>query len=221
MEVFRRASGQRLNLDKVEVLPLGPAPDAGAAAALVPAVRAPAAAAAVPVPAPAAASPPVAASATLLTLLRHAAARLLMLGGRDAPSGRAAPPPAPAGRRSRRRAAGDAGSQRIFSSLRQLVLRGVLGYGELGAAVDASGPSISEQLDALLGLVPVSWVAAARLVASGAVAAPPAREAWAALLQGLALVPSWRAAHARPGTSVKRGTQLQLDEGVPCFARAP
>ena len=96
--------------------------------------------------------------------------------------------------------------------LRQLVLRGVLNYGELGAAVDASGPAVSDQLDALLGLVPVSWLVAARHVASGAVAVPPARAAWAALLQGLAWGPAGGPFTPVLGTSVQRGTQLQLTE---------
>jgi hypothetical protein len=94
--------------------------------------------------------------------------------------------------------------------LGQLVLRGVLGYRDLGAALDARGPVVSAQLAALLALVPSSWVAAARLVASGAAAAPPAQDAWAALLRGLAWRPEGGPIMPLLSLSVKRGTRLQL-----------
>ena len=94
--------------------------------------------------------------------------------------------------------------------VRQRMLRGVLAYRDLGPAVNAHGPSVSAHLDALLALVPASWVAAARLVSAGAAAAPPAQEAWAALLRGLAWGPAGGPFTPVLGTSVKRGTQLQL-----------
>ena len=94
--------------------------------------------------------------------------------------------------------------------LRRRVLRGVLGYQELGAALEVSGVQVADDLDALVRHLPVSWVAAARGVLSGAAVAPVEPDAWRALLHGLA----WRPVNGPPvrllTLTVKTATILQL-----------
>jgi hypothetical protein len=92
--------------------------------------------------------------------------------------------------------------------VRRAVLRGVLCYWELGAAVEVSGVQASDNLDALVTLLPACWVAGSRDVLQGTATAPTELDAWSALLRGL----SWQPPDGRPvpllGLTVKAATSL-------------
>jgi hypothetical protein len=60
--------------------------------------------------------------------------------------------------------------------------------------MEVSGVQASDDLDALVNLLPASWVAATRDVLQGTAAAPTELDAWSALLSGLA----WQPPDARP-----------------------